>query len=268
MYSFSSRSWITGIVMGLAMASSIMPAAADDKIINVCVDNNDWKPFAFIEKAKVQGIFVDLMRGGAEKAGYKIRFKAMPWDVCLNQVKSGNIDGAVPASYKADRAEFMMYPDDAATNSDSKWAVGKADYVVLVKASSKDGSYEYDGNPQSLPQPVFIPRGYSVADDLKKLGIKTSTNARYDEVNLYQLLQNSEGSAIAAGVAVNAILDNKFFAGKFKVSRQAYTTKTYYMPFAKTTKIPKQDVQKIWDEIAKLHADGAWMRKTIAKYQK
>ncbi len=254
--------------MGLVMVGGIMPATANDKIIKMCVDNNDWKPFAFISKGKVQGIFIDLMQSGAEKAGYKVRFKAMPWDVCLNQVKTGNMDGAEPSSYKADRAEYMIYPEDAATNQDSKWAVGKADYVVLVKISNKDGNYEYDGNPQSLPQPVYIPRSYSVADDLKKLGIKTSTNARYDEVNLYQLLQSNEGSAIAAGVAVNAILENKFFANKFRVSRQAYTTKTYFMPFSKTSKIPKEDIQKIWDEVAKLHADSAWMRKTIAKYQK
>ncbi|HNJ87432.1 MAG TPA: hypothetical protein PKU92_12675, partial [Agitococcus sp.] len=28
------------------------------------------------------------------------------------------------------------------------------------------------------------------------------------------------------------------------------------------------DMQKIWDGIAELRADNAWMRKTIAKYQK
>lgn len=248
-----------------AASNSVM---ANTKVINLCVDNNDWTPFAFIAKGKVQGIFVDLMRGGAEKAGYKVNFKAMPWDVCLNQVKGGNLDGGVPASYKADRAEFMYYPDDAATNNDSKWAVGKADYVVLVKVASKDGNYEYEGDPKTLPQPIFVPRSYSVADDLKKLGLQVSTNARYDEVNLYQLLQSSGGSAVAAGVAVNSILENKFFAGKFKISRQSYTTKTYYMPMGKSAKIPKADMEKIWNGIAELRADSAWMRKTIAKYQK
>lgn len=242
--------------------------AATGKVINLCVDNNDWKPFAFISKGKVQGIFIDLMRGGIEKAGYKANFRSMPWDVCLNQVKAGNLDGAVPASYKADRAEFMNYPDDAATNHESKWSVGKADYVVLVKVASKDGNYEYDGDPKTLPQPIYIPRSYSVADDLKKLGLQVSTNARYDEVNLYQLLQSNTGSAVAAGVAVNSILENKFFAGKFKVSRQSYTTKTYYMPIGKSSQIPKADMEKIWDNIADLRADNAWMRKAIAKYQK
>lgn len=267
MYLFSTRLW-ANVVLGAAIIGGSMSVSADEKVIKMCVDNNDWKPFVFIEKAKIKGIFVDLMQGGAEKAGYKIRFKAMPWDVCLNQVKTGNMDGAEPASYKAERAEFMIYPDDAATNNDSKWAIGKADYVVLVKIGTKDGDYEYNGDVKTLPQPVFVPKSYSIADDIKKQGLQVSSNARYDEVNLYQLLQSSGGSAVAAGVAVKAILEGKFFADKFKVSRQAYTTKTYYMPFAKTTKVPKADIQKIWDEIAILRADSAWMRKTIAKYQK
>ena len=256
----------------MAMMSVLITASslvlADEKVINVCVDTNDWQPFAFVKGNKTQGVFIDLMRAGATKAGYKINFKPLVWDVCLKQTKEGIMDGAVPASYKVDRAEFMYYPDDAATNNDSKWAVGKADYVVLVKSSSKDGAYEYEGDPKTLPQPIFIPRGYSIADDLKKQGMQVSTNARYDEVNLYQLLQSNNGSAIAAGVAVNSILDNKFFAGKFKVSRQAFTTKTYYMPISKLAKIPRADMEKIWNGIAEARADSAWMKKTIAKYQK
>ena len=57
-------------------------------------------------------------------------------------------------------------------------------------------------------------------------------------------------------------------AGKFKISRQSYTTKTYYMPMSKMSKTPKADMEKIWNGIAELRADNAWMRKTIAKYQK
>jgi polar amino acid transport system substrate-binding protein len=255
--------------MSLGMTQNVIAKEMGaEKIITMCVDNNDWKPFSFISKGTATGVFIDLMKGGASKAGYKLRFKPMPWDVCIKQVQEGNLDGAVPASYKAERAAFMLYPDDAATNNDSKWAVGKADYVVLVKIGTKDGDYEYSGDVKTLPQPVFVPRSYSIADDIKKQGLQVSSNARYDEVNLYQLLQSSGGSAVAAGVAVEAILTNKFFANKFKVSKQAFTTKTYYMPFAKTTKVPKADVQKIWDEIAVLRADSGWMRKTIAKYQK
>lgn len=268
MSDFSRRYWLrAGIVCGILISQPLLAADAK-KNMTLCVDNNDWKPFAFMEKGKVAGVFVDLMKAGASKAGYRVMFKPMPWDVCLKQVQEGNLDGAVPASYKPERAEFMQYPEDAATNKESKWSLGKADYVVLVKAAGKDGSYEYNGDVKTLPQPVFIPRGYSVADDIKKQGLQVNTSARYDEVNLYQLLQSSGGSAVAAGVAVDAVMDSKFFKGKFRISKEPFTTKTYFMPISKATKIPQTDVQKIWDEIANLRADNSWMRKTITKYQK
>ncbi|MFO1373322.1 MAG: hypothetical protein U1E99_01820 [Agitococcus sp.] len=38
--------------------------------------------------------------------------------------------------------------------------------------------------------------------------------------------------------------------------------------FSKQAKIPRADMEKIWNGIAEARSDSAWMRKTIAKYQK
>lgn len=260
--------WLMGgmLLVSLGGWTSVAVAEKAPKTpLKMCVDSSDWRPFVYSEGGQIVGVYADLMRDAAKSAGYKLELKPVPWESCLKLTQRGVFEGAVPASFKPERAEFMQYPDDAATNKDSKWALGKADYVLLVL---NDNPYEYRGDAKTIPQPVYVPKGYSVGDDLRKQGLNVNSSASYDEINLYRMMMSGSGSAVVAGVAADVILEKDLYKGKFHVSETPVSTKTYFMPFAKESHLPAADVQKIWDQIARLRADRAWMRATMAKYQK
>jgi len=248
---------LLGLLCGVASAS----LAAEP--LKICTDLNFWYPFTFVKDGKSVGLHLDIISSAADRVGVSIEYFPLPWRRCLKEVEGGSYDGIAVASYKDARAEFMHYPDDAVNAKRSGLRVMQVEYVVVTPALS---GYEYTGDVATLPTPVRIPRGYSIADDLKKNGVDVDSSAAGDENNIRKMLRAGKGSLVTLPKIVEVLGARPEFRDKLKVSAQPLKSKSYYLTFSKKGKATADIRQKLWNEIAVVREDAAFMEAASSKY--
>jgi polar amino acid transport system substrate-binding protein len=239
-----------------------MTVLAEQKV-TICSDNNFWYPFTLVKDGQPSGIHIDIISRALSNLGYSAEFKALPWKRCLKDAEKGKMDGIATASYKDARAEFLHYPDDAKDAKKSPNRVMQVEYVVVTAAGD---SYEFDGNIEGLPTPVFAPRGYSIAEDLKGKGVKVDDSASGDEKNIKKLLRKGEGSVVTIPEVVKVLSQKSAYKGKLKISEMPIKSKSYYLPISKKSNLSDSDRAKIWSEIAKIRDNADVMAEIAAKY--
>ncbi len=249
--------YLFGLLYGFASAS----LAAEP--LKICTDINFWYPFTFVKDGKPVGLHLDIISSAADSVGVPIEYTPLPWKRCLKEVEGGSYDGIAVASYKDARAEFMHYPDDAASAKRSILRVMQVEYVVVTPALSR---YEYTGDVATLPTPVRIPRGYSIADDLKKKGVDVDSGAAGDENNIRKMLRAGKGSLVTLPQIIEVLGARPEFKDKLKVSSQPLKSKTYYLTFSKKGKATLEIRQKLWNEIAAVRENITFMEAVSSKY--
>lgn len=252
MASFSGRFLLAFVLTGL-MTSAMVAQARD---LTMCIDPR------FAKRGELK-IYSNLMYTATQMAGHQLNLVPMNWEECQETVRGGKYDGAIPASYNADRAEYMVYPADAGKNPDSKWSIARLNYVVITQASS---TFQYNGDPKAIPQPIMLPEGYSVINDLRKIdkNLEVKEIGADDKTNLVRLLHGEKGSVVMMDSYADTLLDRSMFKGKLKVAGKPVFSKTYFMPFSRSASIPQAEMEKIWDKIAKLRSDSKWMRDNMS----
>ncbi len=247
------------LILSIILSASVSAAGK----ISICSDNNFWYPFTLVKDGQSAGIHIDIIAKALDNLGYEVEFKPLPWKRCLVEAEQGGVDGVATASFKEERAAFMHYPGDAATAKKSTQRVMQVEYVVVTSA---DNSYEFSGDVKSIPEPVRAPRGYSIADDLKKQGVNVDDKASGDENNIKKLLRGGDGAVVTIPEVVNVLSEKAEFKGKLKISAQPLKSKSYYLPISKASKLSAEERDKIWAEIAKVRDDAAFMADAAAKY--
>lgn len=252
-----------GLSWALLTASLLLPwSMAQAGSLKICSDNNTWYPFTFAEGNQAQGLHIDIVRKALTNLGYQLEIEPLPWVRCLKQAEDGAVDAVATASYKDERAVFLDYPDDA-TTAKSAQRVMQVEYVVVSPASS---NFIFAGDVSQLPAPVLAPRGYSIADDLRKQNVTVDDSASGDENNLRKLLRADKGVMVTIPEVVRMLNKQAEFAGKTKIHDKPLTSKSYFLPLSKKSALTREEKQKIWAEIAKVRDDEAFMAEMAAKY--
>ena len=245
------------------LLSTLVATSVAAEPLKICTDTNFWYPFTYVKDGKSVGLQLDIISSAAEKTGVSIEYTALPWKRCLKEAENGSYDGIAVASYKDARAEFMHYPADAATAKRSVQRVMQVEYVVVTPTSN---NYEYNGDVATLPTPVRVPRGYSIADDLKKKGVDVDSGAPGDENNIKKMLRAGKGSLVTLPKIVEVLGARPEFEGKMKVSAKPLKSKSYYLTFSKKGKATAATRQKLWNEIAVVREDTVFMEAASSKY--
>lgn len=250
--SFFRPKWLH---FGLALMT-LASVHVDAREINMCIDPRFAKPGEL-------KVFSNLMFTATQMAGHQLNLYPMNWEECQETVRGGKFDGAIPASYNADRAEYMIYPPDAAKNPDSKWSVARLNYVIIIPAGV---NYQYNGDPKTIPQPILVPEGYSVVNDLRKIdkSLQIKELGSDDKTNLVRLLHGEKGSVVMMDTYSDTLLERSMFKSKLKQGGKAVFSKTYYMPFSRSASIPQAEIEKIWEKLSVLKADTKWMKDQMA----
>ncbi|WGL58772.1 hypothetical protein QEJ31_09565 [Pigmentibacter sp. JX0631] len=243
------------------------------KIIKICADENEQIPYIIISEGSLKGIEIEIIDEALKdpilKEKYKYEIDVMPWARCLDSAKKGIYDGTINASYTEERAEFLNYPPQSGKNekkpcsSDYKLYCGG--YLVITQRNEK---YEFDGNKKNLPIPVRVSRGYSVFKELEEIYKENLDIGKSDIVNVQKMLRDKIGSVVAYIAFQNKINKIKNVKNKVKVNEVPYVMKSYFIPFSKESKIPKQDIDKIWENIKKINQNENKMKKMYEKYSK
>jgi len=242
---------------------SLTTTVIASETLEICTDKNFWYPFTYVKGGKSVGLQLDIISKAASNLDISLNYTALPWKRCLREAEAGRFDGIAVASYKPKRAESMHFPDDAETSKKSTQRVMQVEYVVVTAASV---SYEFDGNLSTIPTPVRVPRGYSIADDLRKKGVEVDDSAQGDENNVKKMLRAGEGSIVTLPTIVEVLGGKPAFKGKLKVSKVPLKSKSYYLTFSKKGKASEAVRTKLWEEIVKIREDVMFMEKMSSKY--
>ena len=167
-----------------------LPNIAQARELTMCIDPR------FAKQGELK-VYSNMMYTATQMAGHHLNLVPMNWEECQETVRSGKYDGAIPASYNADRAEYMIYPADAAKNPDSKESVARLNYVIVIPVGV---NYQYEGNPKTIPAPIMLPEGYSVVNDIRKIDatLQVKEMGADDKTNLVRLL-HEKGSVVMMG---------------------------------------------------------------------
>ena len=232
------------------------------KTITICTDRSNWYPFTFRVKGNSAGLHVDIVTKALVQLGYQAVFTPLAWKECLEKTGTGSYDALVSGSYKAKRAQSLIYPSDAATAVKSEWRIMQVEYVLITPEAH---SYKYDGDIKTLPIPVRAPLGYSIVDDLRAKGLKVITNNTTR--NLKSIDRMQKGCVITPPENAVRLIKMLGLENKLKIHPKPVKSKSYFMLFSKKTEnFSQPEIKKIWDEIVKLRDDEQFIKQLFEKY--
>jgi len=96
--------WFVQLLVVLLLAYAGMPADAEQLELAAA---NTW-PTAYELDGKPAGILIDLVTEAYRRVGYTVEFKLMPWSRCLDEARTGDVDG-VFSTFKLPEREAFLY---------------------------------------------------------------------------------------------------------------------------------------------------------------
>jgi polar amino acid transport system substrate-binding protein len=205
------------------------------------------------------GISPELVREAAAALGIEVQFVRMPWVRCLKSLQRGEIDATFNASYKEERLALGVYPT-VGGKVDSSRRITTLTYALY---RAKGGAITWDGTRLGgLEGPVGIQAGYSVKEDLTRMGIATEEAA--DTIINFKKLTSKRIRAVAQlEVTADTLLARGDFPSIEKLS-PPLVKKDYFVMFSHQYYDAKRELaEKLWAKVAELRE-----RRSAALYAK
>lgn len=194
------------------------------------------------------GLHVELVQLTAKELGIELELVRLPWNRALASLQKGEVDGVFSGSFKEDRLEIGAYPMTGGQLDESR-QIGTTSYSLYrVKGSSAN----WDGRAFSgLNGPIGAPAGYSIVDDLKKLGATVDESASTTQ-DLRKLSAGRIAAVAAQGVTADQLLLRPEFANIERVE-PPIVTKAYFLLLSH--QLVARDpalADRIWETLARL----------------
>jgi polar amino acid transport system substrate-binding protein len=94
--------------IGLILLVTVVAGAQDFPTLTTAWE--PWPPYQYLdEDNRLVGLDVDLLETVATSAGYRMKFRELPWERHLEHLKRGSVQMAAGISYTAERAKFLFY---------------------------------------------------------------------------------------------------------------------------------------------------------------
>ena len=256
------------MIASMIFGSSMSLAATSRPKVRVCVGDEYWFPFSYIQDGVMQGVHLDMAKMALNAAGFDAEFVTMPWARCANhETKNGTMDVPLSAGCRKERLEWLYYPADAEVDGPdckSKYALMCNGHVVVVPAKSK---YKFDGDLSKVPQPIRIVHGYVQVKESQDRKVQVDTGSN-DESNLRKMLRDETGSVLMLIESGQQFTAMQEFKNKFRIIENYSDSGDSFMPFSKKGKFSEADAKRVWEEIAKLRKYPVLIDNSLRSHQK
>jgi polar amino acid transport system substrate-binding protein len=226
---------ITTLVRAAAALSSLIAgtaalAQANPDKITLCHANEESYPWLINSKPGYSPMMIQSVE---KQLGVTIKLVALPWKQCLADVKSNAVDGAINASFAADRAEYAVYPLKLDGEADATKRMYRATYALY---RPKGSAVAFDGSKLSGIDGIVIgaPNGYSVVAQLTKLGAKVDDSAKATTDILKRVVAGKFGAAaLQTTEAEDTLHDEPDIKAKIERVSPPLAEKPYFTIFSK-----------------------------------
>lgn len=248
---------------------SIVATLYPQTTINVvCEDKEDF-PSVLGNSTEIvwskPGATVEALKILEKRLGVIIKIRRLPWKRALEEeLKNGTADMIFTASYKKEREAFGVYPTNNGTVDETKCLYFTSYYFYKLKTSSAD----WDGkNLKNIKGNIGAPRGYSIVDDLKKMG-HTVDESPDTLTDLKKLTMGRVDAVAALELTADVLIQNNPDLEKNIVKITTPIAKKAYFIMLSHQFVKKNPelAAKIWDEIKYLRENE--YKKIAAKYIK
>jgi polar amino acid transport system substrate-binding protein len=224
-------------VMAILLTSDLIAAAEP-----MSIATSEWPPYGYLENRKAVGFATEVLGKVLPKLGVEHKFEFMPWKRAIEIAEAGEADAVYSASYNAERAEFLLYPETP---------LHASEYVFFIRKSDV-GKLKFDTLDDLKDHKVGVTRGYSYSDELlKKLDeLENSDEADSDELNFEKLNGGRIDYFPADLLNGLALLKKMGMQDKLTYLDTRIKIKDYFIAFSKKSpKISEGFVKKFSDEL-------------------
>ena len=213
------------------------------------------------------GVAFEIFETIAKELNIKIQYSRFPWKRELKELQENNVDAVFFASFKKSRLEYGSYPMRDGQVDTNKHFIALS-YVIY---RLKDSSLNWDGKQfNNLSGSIGAPLGYSIVEDLKRMGVSVDPSPERKHDFLKLLKGRVQGVAAQDMFADLFLFFHPDIAKKVEKVMPPLKTKYYYLLLSKNfVNTSPELAQQIWDKIEEKRVEGTideFMKKYYTLY--
>jgi polar amino acid transport system substrate-binding protein len=219
--------------------------------LNLCYEDVSQAPWTMPDGT---GLNIELLKRVEKLTGETFVFSPRPWKRCMEEAKTGLVDGLIGAADSPARRQFSLPPllSNGMANTE------KAMYEDTVSVFTRiGGNATWDGQVLVNPRGVAIAQtGYFVVDLLRMRGQSVKDKVKSAEDGLRMLAAGSADVAVLLGAQwTDLVRTDPRFKGKIEVAPQPFVNFSFYLLVSKSTynANPKR-IEAIWNAIRDVRA--------------
>lgn len=244
---------LTTLLAGSALA--LHAAAGLAAPLNFCYESADVRPW---RTANGSGLNFELINAAARQEGIEIKYHGLPWKRCLVELKMNAMDGALGASFKADRLEIGAYPGGRNANAEQRLHVDR--YVVVRR---KGSAVRWDGKAfHKLDGAVGIQLGYSIGEQLQSLNLPVDDGSQTARELLMKLTAGRLGAAAMLASEIEYLVrQDAALAGKIDILPRPLVEKPYFLLLSHRLVMTDTALaERLWKAIEKERNSAAYRK--------
>ena len=249
--------WILAIalaMLGCASAQELRVGYADEELPPFAMGSGQERP-------NPPGIYIELIDQVAGELGITVKYQRQPTKRGQHLLKMGELDAYFSLSYRKDRLEIGQFPMKYGEPDGGK-RIGSISYHLYKLDRSQ---VDYDGKQiKNVKGPVGVNLGYSIADDLRKMGL-TVEEVKSTEANLKKLQLGRIAAFAGQDVDTDVWLEHKDYAGVVKLPI-ALASKDYFLLFSRQyMDTHSETANKFWTRLGDMRDEA--VKKAAPKYR-
>ena len=240
----------------------LMSQASAAHEMRLCQDDVDVFPW---HMKSGEGLSAFMLNEVSKHTGVGIVIESIPWKRCLALVQTGQIDGAIAASFSQERMAIGSYPMNSQKIIDTRRRMSEEAYSLFTLKNNPE-QISWNGKQiGKTTKPIAAQLGYSIVKTLQAMDIQVDDSDKRPELLLRKLMLGHVSAAVLNTRQGEYLLKNPVFGEPITqlepplVKREGYLLLSHH--FVRNN--PAQ-AERIWDEIAIVRESADYQRKMLS----
>ncbi|MES2297379.1 MAG: transporter substrate-binding domain-containing protein [Pseudomonadota bacterium] len=234
-----------------AALAALLMAPAGAAPLKLCYEDVPMQPWTTPQGG---GLNLDLLRRVAAELGEQFEMTAKPWKRCLEELRSGQVDGLIGAADAPARRAFSLPPLLPDGRANAELALYTDSAYVFIRAGSPAS---WDGKDLVNPRgEIVAQRDYLVANILRERGYKVRDTIKLAEDALRMLAANAiDVAVLQSGSAAEMVKIDPRYRGRINQAKTPYMVMPFYLMIGREVyaREPKR-IDAIWNAIGTVRA--------------